>query len=157
MNFSKPVVSIRLAQLEDSDRITQLCHQLGYAESVESVQQRLTQLQQARSSNVVYVAETGAAGVIGWLHLHISQGLTADRMAVIGGLVVDINFRQQGVGKLLLHQSRQWAALHGCTEILVRSNVSRHAAHQFYLRNGFQEIKRSVVFCNSLQEPENKD
>lgn len=106
MNFSKPAVAIRLARSMDSDRITQLCHQLGYAESIEAVQRRLDQLQQAHSSNVVYVAETATAGVIGWIHLYICQLLTSDRMGVIGGLVVDADFRQQGIGQLLLRQAR---------------------------------------------------
>lgn len=152
MNFSKPAVAIRLARSMDSDRITQLCHQLGYAESIEAVQRRLDQLQQAHSSNVVYVAETATAGVIGWIHLYICQLLTSDRMGVIGGLVVDADFRQQGIGQLLLRQARQWSATHDCQEMMVRSNVRRHAAHRFYLRSGFQEVKRSVVFCNSLEE-----
>lgn len=152
MNFSKSAVAIRLAQSGDSDRIAQLCHQLGYTESIEAVQKRLDQLQQTHHSNVVYVAETETAGVIGWIHLYICQVLMADRMGVVGGLVVDTDFRQQGIGKLLLRYAKQWASTQGCQEILVRSNVRRHAAHQFYLRNGFQEIKRSVVFCGSLED-----
>lgn len=156
MNSFKPTVAIRLAQSGDSDRITQLCHQLGYAESIEAVQQRLDQLQQTQHSNVVYVAETAAAGVIGWIHLYICQLLTSDRVGVIGGLVVDAEFRQQGIGQLLLRQARQWVTTQGCQEMMVRSNVHRHAAHRFYRRHGFQEIKRSVVFCNSLEDSANQ-
>lgn len=150
MNFPEPAVTVRFAQREDSDRIAQLCGQLGYGVSVEQAQQRLEQLQSKSQCNVVYVAETALAGVIGWIHLYICQVLTADRMGVIGGLVVDANFRQQGIGRLLLRSVKQWADGQGCNEIIVRSNVRRQAAHQFYEHSGFEEIKRSVVFCKAL-------
>lgn len=146
MNLPQPAISVRFAQLEDSDRIAQLCGQLGYEVSVEQAQQRLEQLQQDSQCNVVYVAETAPASVVGWIHLYVCQVLTADRLGVIGGLVVDASFRQQGIGRLLLRSVKQWVDQQGCNEIIVRSNVRRQIAHQFYERNGFKEIKRSVVF-----------
>lgn len=145
---------VRLAQLSDCDRLVDLCQQLGYLVAPEQLQQRLQELQQASAEHVVYVAETSAATrahrVIGWIHLYIQSGLLSERSGIIGGLVVDATFRQQGIGALLLQQAEQWARQHGCREMVVRSNVVRQAAHRFYERNGFVEVKRSVVLHKPL-------
>jgi GNAT superfamily N-acetyltransferase len=151
-----PKITIRLARCSDGDRLVELCQQLGYTVSPEQLQRRLAGLQQADRDHVVYVAES-PEGVIGWIHLYLCQTLVAERMGVIGGLVVDARWRQQGIGPLLIRHAEGWALAQGCQEMVVRSNVVRQAAHRFYARNEFVEMKRSVVFHKRLDPDSSAD
>ena len=61
--------------------------------------------------------------------------------------------RGVGVGAQLLHAAEQWAAKNGFGRMRVRSNVVRERAHRFYLREGYRERKRQVVFDKDLTDP----
>jgi len=76
--------NIRLANLEDSERIAALCHQLGYSTSIAMIKQSLRQIQQDER-HVVYVAERSDKRVVGWVHVYVCQLLLTDLQAEIGG------------------------------------------------------------------------
>jgi GNAT superfamily N-acetyltransferase len=141
--------NIRLANLEDSERIAALCHQLGYPTSTAMIKQRLHQLQQDER-HVVYVAEHPDMRVVGWVHVYVCQLLLTDLQAEIGGLVVDEGDRRYGTGQLLMQYAEQWAYRQGCKAVLVRSNMVRRTAHSFYEKIGYSKIKTSLVFHKVL-------
>lgn len=154
------MLTIRPAQLEDCDSLVLLCHELGYDTSIETLVQQLAQFQ-THPDHAVFVAEVASSegqeqGAItplgellrigGWIHVHLHRTLQEGCEAEIGGLVVSEKLRGQGIGQQLVRQAEAWAQEQGCPAVVVRSNVQRRGAHQFYQRMSYQEIKRSIVF-----------
>jgi GNAT superfamily N-acetyltransferase len=61
-------------------------------------------------------------------------------------LVIDENYRKQGIGKLLVNKAREWAKEKHIDKLRVRCNRKRTEAHLFYIALGFVEIKEQKVF-----------
>lgn len=109
---------------------------------------RIEQLQHA-TRHAVYVACLAEA-VIGWMDISIGQHLQSEPYCEIGGLVVSNSFRGSGIGRQLVAKAEQWAKEQGVSNMLVRSRVTREAAHRFYLREGYTQTKTSAVFSKTL-------
>jgi N-acetylglutamate synthase-like GNAT family acetyltransferase len=86
-----PIITIRIAQSSDAERITELCHHLGYPTSLEAVKQRYQSFQ-TNHQHVVYVALADEA-VVGWVHGHVCDLLITPPQILILGLVVDEQHR----------------------------------------------------------------
>ncbi len=132
----------------DVERVTVLCEELGYPATVEEVTPRLRALLDL-PAHALMVAEHEAT-VVGWVHVHPSLTLESDPWAEIGGLVVDHRFRGRGVGGTLMAAAEQWAREQGYTQVRLRSNVIRDAAHQFYRRLGYEVVKTQLNFRKRL-------
>ena len=142
---------IRKARHSDAERLAQLCGELGYPATAAQVVTRLRQLKPA-SKHAVFVAQAkdGATGLIGWLHVSVSNLLENDRRAEVNGLIVAEGQRSGGAGAKLLEAAEEWARGHGCQGMNVRSNVIRERAHGFYERNGYEHYKTQKAFRKTL-------
>ena len=136
---------VRPALLTDAGRIAVLSGQLGYPSSAASVRRRLRNLL-ARRDHAIWVAETEGGIVAGWIHVFVKELLESDREAEIGGLVIDENFRGQGVGKALVERAERWAKARRLKSVYVRSNIVRKDAHAFYQNLGYKIIKTQSAF-----------
>lgn len=96
------------------------------------------------------VAESTAGRVIGWLHVSLAPLLEVNLRAEVNALVVSEDERSNGAGALLLRAAEDWARRLNCGNMLVRSNVIRERAHQFYLRNGYEHYKTQKAFRKQL-------
>jgi len=143
-------LTIRVAVLEDVERIAVLSGQLGYPASEQEICQRLESLQ-GIDKEIVLVAEVADLGVIGWAHACLVHHLMYPVYAELVGLIVAEEQRDTGVGAALVAQIETWSRKLGCNELWVRCNVLRERAHQFYLRSGFQLRKSQHVFVKHLE------
>ncbi len=141
-------IDIRPATLADAKAITKLCYQLGYTSFEAAVEQRLKHIQQDKN-HAIFVAES-LNGIVAWIHIYICPHIQVDLPAEIGGLIVDENERGCGIGQRLMQHAQQWANEQGCKNILVRSNIARQQAHDFYQKIGYSKIKTSLVFHKVL-------
>jgi len=141
-------LKIREARAEDSARLAVLSEQLGYPVSAEEIGRRLRQVQRDER-HAVYVAEV-AGQLVGWLHVFICPQLLTHAQAEIGGLVVEVNSRAQGVGKILMRQAEEWARARGCRAVYLRTNIIRADAHRFYEQLGYTRIKTQHAFRKPL-------
>lgn len=140
---------IRTVTARDVDAITDLGIQLGYDIDPSSVEAALRQAMGPAAT--VLVAEAGGR-VIGWVHGYESVLLQHPHPFVeIGGLVVDQEERNTGVGRALMQAIERWAESRGIAEIRVRSNSVRHQAHEFYERLGYVNEKSSYTFSKQSQ------
>ncbi len=98
----------------------------------------------------VYVAESVAGDVIGWVHVHLTRYLATDIRGEIAGLIVDSTARSQGIGAELLRAAEEWAKTQGGAVLSLRSNATRKDAHRFYERAGYAVTKTSLNFRKSL-------
>ncbi|HEY2396046.1 MAG TPA: GNAT family N-acetyltransferase [Rudaea sp.] len=141
--------SIRPARAEDAAALAQLSTQLGYPVDAPTIGARHAQAR-ARDIGEVFVASDAEGNVVGWTHVVPRLHIEEVPFAELAGLVVADTARSVGVGALLLHVAEAWAKQHGFTRLRVRSNVVRERAHRFYLREGYAERKRQVVFEKDL-------
>jgi len=141
--------SIRPARSEDAAALAQLSTQLGYPVDAPAIGARHAQVR-AADAGEVFVASDAEGNVIGWTHVVPRLHLEEIPFAELAGLVVLDHARGCGVGAKLLHAAEAWAKQHGFIRFRVRSNVVRERAHRFYLREGYAERKRQVVFEKDL-------
>ncbi|WP_413172421.1 GNAT family N-acetyltransferase [Anabaena azotica] len=146
-------MTIRQAKIKDSERIAILCEQLGYSATKEQIEQRLEKIQN-NNSHIIYVATLENEYVIGWAHAHISDLIIIPNQALLFGLVVDKNYRNNGIGRLLMQHIEEWADILGCEGVILRSNIKRQEAHLFYEKIGYTNIKQSVTFYKKLSSQE---
>ena len=146
--MNAPDITIRSARPSDAETITALTKQLGYDAELSTVASRLLRLL-ARSDQQLLVADDGGRAV-GWIHMVITEYVEADAFVVIGGLVVDREYRKHGIGRRLLVRAEEWAAQHGCALVRLSSNVKRVEAHGFYERAGYTNLKTQYAFAKRV-------
>jgi GNAT superfamily N-acetyltransferase len=146
---TKQGVTIRRAKAADAERIAQLSGELGYPATSAQIAKRLHSLRPA-AQHAVFIAESQAAELLGWLHVSISPLLELDRRAEINALVVTETARGQGIGAQLLAAAESWSKKKRCHTINLRSNVLRKLAHKFYLRHGYEHCKTQKAFRKQL-------
>lgn len=128
-----------------------LVRQLGYETTLSEVEERLARILE-RSDHAFLLAEADGRPV-GWVHAVTSEFVEAERVVVIGGLVVDREHRRQGIGKALMQAAEDWAGSQGCSIVRLRSSTGRTAAHRFYEQLGYANVKTQYSFVKSLEKP----
>lgn len=139
---------LRQAELNDVEFISKLSNQLGYKTTIEKIHNRLLEILN-NTDHCIYVC-VGNENVIGWIHGFYSLRVESDSFVEIGGLVVDENYRRNGIGKILVEKVIEWANSKNSTKIRVRCNAVRKETHIFYSKIGFNETKEQKIFDMKL-------
>lgn len=141
-------VQVRQVQTCDAEAVAGLSGEFGYPVSVAMMEERIRCYARLQD-RIVYVACLGGA-VVGWIDIGVVRHLQVEPYGEIGGLVVSGNRRSAGIGGKLVSRAEQWVRERGLTRVVVRSQISRAAAHRFYLREGYERTKTSAVFSKTL-------
>jgi len=136
---------------EDAEAAAQLSEELGYPVSPAEMKQRIEAVARL-PDHAIYVACV-AGTVFGWIDVGICRHLQSEPRAEIGGLVVSSEVRGRGVGRHLITCAESWARQRGLRGMVVRSQIAREEAHNFYLREGYARTKISAVFTKTLGRP----
>ncbi|MBN1487747.1 MAG: GNAT family N-acetyltransferase [Anaerolineae bacterium] len=142
-------ITIRPVTIEDVISVTRLLVQLGYSASEDNVTQRLSKLEEM-PEHMVYVAVLQDGSMVGWMHLYIYTTLLAEPMVMVGGLVVDADYRSQGIGRQLMAQAERWTKELGYETVYLKSNSIRERAHAFYRNLGYEEVKSQIAFRKTV-------
>ncbi|HEX4230085.1 MAG TPA: GNAT family N-acetyltransferase [Bryobacteraceae bacterium] len=142
-------IQIREIAATDAEAAAQLCAELGYPVEAEPMRERIDELSDAKG-RVVYVACVSNM-VIGWIEVSIVRHLSSGASGEIGGFIVSSGYRGGGIGRQLIAQAEQWVAYKGAAKMVVRSRITREAAHRFYFREGYSITKTSAVFSKQLK------
>lgn len=149
-------VACRAMRPEDATRVAELAGELGYPSTPEQILARKAVLDRDGKS-VVYVAEdrggaTDGAGrrILGWVIVSEICSMELDPHAEVKGLVVAAEARSRGIGAALMAAGEAWARGRGLGEMVLRSNVIRERAHDFYRKLGYEEQKRQVKLRRKL-------
>jgi GNAT superfamily N-acetyltransferase len=137
-------LSARKAVMEDASAISHLSNQLGYNISEPTTLQNLELILQ-NPNEIVYVAENDKQ-VIGWIHVFKTIRLESGEFCEIGGLIVHEQYRNIGVGKLLLEHAKEWCRQVAVPVLRVRCNIKRKEGNEFYTASGFWQNKQQTVF-----------
>ncbi len=138
-------LEIREIQREDAAVVSLLSEQLCYDRSAEDLAIWIEELASMKDRQAVFVACFDGE-VVGWIEVSLERRLQSPTYALIGGLVVSDLHRGRGLGTLLCEHAERWSWSHGVTTVRVTSRSTRERAHQFYLRNGYEPVKTSLVF-----------
>jgi GNAT superfamily N-acetyltransferase len=142
-------LKLRPMQARDADVVAELAAELGYERTAAQVREWLERLS-ARGGQAAFVAELRGE-VVGWVDVSLEHRLQSEMFGYIGGLVVKEGLRGAGIGRRLCERAEQWSAAQGAKKIRVTSRSTREGAHRFYLRDGYQQVKVSMVFEKRLE------
>jgi len=143
-------IVVRSVEGGDAAAVGELIVQLGYARPLEEVQRWIEELGGYAERQAVFVA-CEEDQVVGWVEVSLERRLQTAPFALVGGLVVRDGLRGKGIGRLLCEAAEQWTREHGAGVVRVTSRSTREAAHRFYLRDGYSQVKTSLVFEKRLQ------
>lgn len=146
MGVMTPTVPVLIRRLnsDDAASVTELSEQLGYPASVADIRERLNEI--AGSADRVGFAAVSGDLLLGWIDASVERHLQGSDCVVIGGLVVRDSARGMGLGRRLCEEVEAWSRGRSIPVVRVRSQIKRADAHRFYLRDGYQQVKTSVVF-----------
>ncbi len=146
-------VFIRQISKEDAPAICTLCFQLGYVLSIEQILKNIKAVLENKFHDAFVAVHQDK--IIGWIGVARALQIESPSFCEVRGLVVDEQYRKQGIGKMLIEKAKQWgqekARLNdkvgqGNTKLRLRCNTKRNEAHLFYQHLGFNEIKQQKVF-----------
>jgi [ribosomal protein S18]-alanine N-acetyltransferase len=130
--------SVRAMEAQDLDRVLMLA-----AASVEAPRWTPRDYEQIRLAapeeplaRCAMVALCGAS-LAGFA---VASLLQQETVAEVDGLVVDQNYRRQGIGSALIGASMAWAANAGASGVRLEVRASNAAAIALYRRNDFCQV-----------------
>ena len=136
---------VRQIEPADAEFVSILTKQLGYDRTPAKIKRWIEELPPEQDRQAAFVACLGTE-VVGWIEVSLQRHLQNAPFALIGGLVVKDGFRGRGIGRRLCAEVESWTWERGVEILRVTSRSTRAAAHEFYLGNGYSEVKTSVVF-----------
>ena len=144
-------ITIREITPADAGAAAELSGELGYPVSGEAMRERIEAFG-ATPDHIVFVACTSdPARTVAWIDVSVVHHLQNEPYGEIGGLVVSSDYRNAGIGQKLLGRAEEWIRDEkNIRRVVVRSQISRDAAHRFYLREGYSRWKTSAVFSKDL-------
>lgn len=140
---------VREARVDDASALSVLCSQLGYAVTLDQLNERLPCVLE-QTDTAVLVAVDPENRVLGWMQLKETSSLVDGIGAEIIGLVIDERHRRKGIGRQLVSSAREWASGRGHSKLRVRSNAARQGAHDFYPNLGFYLKKTQRCYALEL-------
>ncbi|MGH8110577.1 MAG: GNAT family N-acetyltransferase [Rhodanobacteraceae bacterium] len=139
------MTDVRAARPGDAAALAGLATQLGYPADEGAVARRLSAIV-GDDVGISLVALAADGSVCGFARALPQHFVVEESFVELAALVVADAVRGLGVGAALLARVEAWAREQGFFDVRVRSNVIRGRAHRFYLREGYVEAKRQVVF-----------
>jgi GNAT superfamily N-acetyltransferase len=119
-----------------------LTAELGYERTPGEIR---AWIHQRRSDQVAFVARFNGE-VVGWIEAAVEHRVQSPPYVLIGGLVVSQQVRGGGIGRQLCGRVEAWSSDRGVNTVRVTSRSTRAEAHRFYLQNGYETVKTSMVF-----------
>jgi GNAT superfamily N-acetyltransferase len=145
---SPEAASVRHLTADDAEEAAELSGQLGY--SADAMVMRLRLEAMSDDPDRVALGAVLDGLLVGWIDASVERHLQSDDVVDIGGLVVRDGTRCLGIGRLLCEEIERWTREKGIGRVRVRSQIKREDAHRFYLRDGYEKVKTSLVFEKSV-------
>ena len=128
-------VQIRTARSSDAPALAALLTQLGYPNTPDEVQARLTS--HAREADCTFVA-CEADVVHGLAALHLIPMIHRDGyVARLTAFIVDESARGRGIGSALLEACEAYAVANAAERLEITSGDGRSRTHEFYSGRGY--------------------
>lgn len=143
-------IKIEKMTFADLQNVAQLADQLGYPHKLAHIQSRFLKMEND-PNYALFVSKDEAGKVTGYIQVNREPyTLLAIDRAEVSALVVDSNYRSQGVGTALLTFAERWAKENELSLMRVRSNINRKEAHKFYEKRKYDIKKSWHLFAKEL-------
>ncbi|ODA34583.1 hypothetical protein A8L45_06130 [Veronia pacifica] len=130
-------MNIRVAQVNDAERIEMLNAQIGVSLSLSIIREKLAHMR-ASNNDLVLVAEVCGL-VVGYAALHLQPVFFQDQPnGRVSSLVIDETFREMTIGTQLLDAARSFFNNKQCCRVEVSSPFHPDDAGGFYLNVGYR-------------------
>lgn len=151
-------IAIRVARLEDIGPLSHLRAALWPASTAAEHARELDLALASQSSgpypSVVFVAETAAGELIGFLEAglrsHADGCDPARPVGYIEGWFVAESHRKRGAGAQLVAAAEDWARRQGCLEIASDTWLDNEGSIRAHRALGYEEVDRCVNFRKLL-------
>jgi len=134
-------MKIRTATKDDIPVMAELLHEL-FAIEVDftpdfAAQSEGLRLLIERESTEIFVAEV-QDNVVGMCSVQIHVSTAKGReVGVVEDVVIDVDYRGQGLGAALLRRLEEWSVQRGLTRLQLLADKDNHPALGFYRRQGW--------------------
>lgn len=154
----KQNIRIRVAKIEDCDRLAVMFHALWPSGTVEAhgkeVQSILDGTAKLTMPIAVLVAEAESHGVIGFVEVdlrsHADGCDPAQPVGYVEGWYVEETFRRTGVGAELIAAAEEWARGFGCVEMGSDALIENLVSQQAHAALGYEVVDRCVNFRKKI-------
>jgi GNAT superfamily N-acetyltransferase len=146
MNDVIPHLTIRTAQSADADILQSLYRQLIDDENVRVTASQIEVLDDdARTRLLVCEIDGRVRGTV-LVCLCADAMYAGQPFAVVENLIVDQEFRGNGIGQALLREVERFCLSRNCSKMMLLSSASRVDAHHFFEQVGLRgDRKRGFV------------
>ena len=131
------------AGIEHIESIIELTKELGYSVTREEIENKIKKFSSSLTEKVL-IAEIDR--VVGWMHVSLVEPLESKAFIEIRGIVVNSEYRKQGIGTKLIQAAEKWGKEKGCKKIRIRTNVKRTETRKYYSNLNYKSIKTQEVF-----------
>ena len=137
-------MKIRTMQIEDAAVVATLLDQMGYPDTLDFLPAKIDQMTKNTQEKLLIVVDQEE--VVGFISLHLIPQLAVrgDFMR-ISYFAVDEKVRSKGIGKMVEDYVSALARQMGCDRIELHSHSRRTKAHDFYFRQGYEEVPKYLV------------
>ncbi|MDR3141340.1 MAG: GNAT family N-acetyltransferase [Tannerellaceae bacterium] len=143
------MIEIRQLTPEDLDGLLKLLEQLWPGKSIDANAVRKVIGKGLGNDSQIYMCATDNKKLAGYCSLTIKNSLWMQaNLGNIDELVVDGEYRNRGIGKLLMNEMEAIAKNRGCKQLELDSAFHRTNAHAFYEKQGFE--KRAWLFTKEI-------
>ena len=143
-------MDIRKIKLEDMDDVFRLLNEL-YKNKIQYDKFKEIYIQKLNDVNSYYIVAVIDQKIVGVLISELQVQIhRSKKRGYIEDLIVDENYRNQGIGKSLLENAINYAKDNDCEVVDLSSYITNDNAHRFYEKNGF--IKHSYMFKMYLNQ-----
>jgi GNAT superfamily N-acetyltransferase len=141
---------IRPVSFDDCSRMATLTQELGYPTNNDKMSEVL-RLVMNNPDHEIYIAEIDDQ-LAGYVHL-VSGGSSEDQFMIdIAAMMVDTNFRDQGVGNAFIHKAEESAKSRQANILRIRTSLITPEAYGFFEHRGFVNLSGQAVFVKELNQ-----
>lgn len=137
-------MQIRNMTVEDTAVVADLLTQMGYPETLDFLAAKIAKMSKNAQEKLLVVEEEGQ--VVAFISLHcIPQLAVRGDFMRISYFAVDAQVRSKGIGKQVEDYVSALARQMGCDRIELHSHSRREKAHEFYFRQGYEDVPKYLV------------
>ncbi|MZQ86848.1 GNAT family N-acetyltransferase [Paenibacillus sp. 5J-6] len=144
------VREVRISDYEDIYILNQHFNPNLSVFTEEKVKEKLVTLT-TKTKDIIFIYEQNNE-VIGYIHGSPYELLFSDSLVNVLGFVVKKEYRNQGIGRMLIESLEQWAKNAEYSGIKLLSHPSRVQAHHFYEQRGYKFTKDQKNFIKTFSE-----
>ncbi|HAJ78827.1 MAG TPA: hypothetical protein DCO75_03570 [Fibrobacteres bacterium] len=120
--------------------------------SNEEILMKVAAIKRLDTKSAILVAESDGV-IVGYAYLTEVIFLGLESFVELQSILVDVNHRRRGTGKLLLTHAESWTVNSGFGKLALSSRIQLQQSHEFYKNMGYKIYKQSYFFSKNVTRP----